>query len=695
MHYLRFLAFTAIVPVAFAAAPAATIQDIQQQAARFNAEIRVPQFETTPEQIAASTKASIAAGDAALDKIAKQDPKQETFASTILALDDGTAIVAVAAARMNFIQNTNPTAAVRDAAADAVKELNQWGIGVQYREDVYRAIKAYADTHPQLAGEEKRLFDFTLRDYRRAGLSLPPEQRAQVETLRKELTAVETDFQANVVKTKVPLTFSKAELAGVPEDFLQQHKTGDDQYTVLVNVTPQRLMVEENCSVAATRRKVTDTEYHLANEINLPLMTRMVALRNEIALKLGYASWDDYRTEVKMAKTGENATKFVRDLVSGIEPKFAQEMAELQKLKVADTKDPQAQIELADWRYYQNQLVKQRYTIDTEALRVYFPYQQTLNGMFAIYQKLFGLKFEQVQAPYTWADGVTLWAVLDAKTGQPMGLFYLDMFPRDGKYNHFAEFTIQPGWVQPDGKFLRPVCSLVCNFTPPSADKPSLLAHEEVVTLFHEFGHCMHEILTQARFARFAGTGVPGDFVEAPSQMLENWTYDKSVLDTFAADYRDPSKKVPAEILARMKEVHLATIGVFYRRQFAFALMDLTVHGAHAPDAAYAPGIVSNGVMSDVFLPVPQDSAFISYFAHLASGYDAGYYGYAWADSIAADMASVFEKSPHGYLDEETGMRLRNEIYSRGDSRDVTESIEKFLGRPRSNAAFLQKLGIH
>ncbi len=691
---IRSLLCTLIVPAAAFAAPLRTVQDIQKQAAPFHAEIRVPQWETTPEQIDASTKSAITKGDSALEQIAKVDAKHATFANTVLALDDATSIVGLTAARMGFLQNTSPTAAVRDAAGEAVKVLSKWGIGVQYRDDVYQAIKRYADTNPKLAGEDKRLLEFTLRDYRRAGLALPADQRSEVEQLRKELTAAETDFQANVVQTKAPLVFTKAELAGVSEDFLAQHKTGDDAYTIMVNVTPQRVMVEENCSVAATRQKVTDTEYHLANQINLPLMSRMIALRNQIALKLGYASWDDYRTEVKMAKNGATATSFIRDLVAGIEPKFAQEIAEMQKLKAADTKDPQAKIELADWRYYQHQLVKQRYTIDSEALRVYFPFDRTLHGMFAIYQSLFGLKFEQIQAPYVWADGVTLWAVTDAKSGEPLGLFYLDMFPREGKFNHFAEFGIQPGWVQPDGTFLRPVCALVCNFTPPTADKPSLLDHEEVKTLFHEFGHCMHEILTQAKHARFAGTGVPGDFVEAPSQMLENWCYDKSVLDTFAADYRDPSKKVPAEILNRMKEVRLATIGVFYRRQFAFGLMDLTVHNAHAPEAAFDVAKVSNGVLSDVFLPVPNGSAYISYFAHLANGYDAGYYGYAWADSIAADMASVFERSPHGYLDTATGMRLRQEIYSRGDSRDVNESIEKFLGRPKSNAAYFEKLGI-
>jgi thimet oligopeptidase len=684
-----------LLPLSLVAAPLKSLQEFQQKAAANHAEIRVPQFETTADQITAAAKTAIASGDAALDRIAKQDPKQATFDSTFVALDNAASDVGLVANRLDFIQKTNPQAALRDAAEEAVKSLNQWGVGVQYREDVYQAIKAFAATQPKLTGEDQRLFDFTLRDYRRAGLDLAKDQRNEVEKLRKELTGLETDFETNILKTRAPMTFKKAELAGVPESFVTQAKTGDDAYTVMVNVTPARMKVLENCSVEATRKKVTETEYSMAKEVNLPLFNHLVALRNEIALKLGYASWDDYQIEVKMAKNGATATKFVEDLVKGIQPKFDAEVAELQKLKAAETHDANAKIELWDWRYYQNQLMKQRYTVDTEALRVYFPYQHTLEGMFAIYQSLFGLKFEQVEAPYTWAEGVTLWAVTDAKTGEPMGLFYLDMFPREGKYNHFAEFGIQPGWVQPNGTFLRPTVALVCNFTPANGDTPSLLDHREVETLFHEFGHCMHAILSQAKRARFAGTSVPGDFVEAPSQMLENWTFDKSVLDTFAADYRDPSKKVPVDILNKMKEVRLATIGVFYRRQFSFALLDLAVHGPHAAGENVDTQAVTNKILSDVFFPVPQDSAFIAFFGHLVDGYDAGYYGYAWADDIAADMANVFEQSTGGFLDRATGLRLRNEIYSRGDSRDVNVSIQKFLGREHTHEAFLKKLGIN
>jgi Zn-dependent oligopeptidase len=214
-----------------------------------------------------------------------------------------------------------------------------------------------------------------------------------------------------------------------------------------------------------------------------------------------------------------------------------------------------------------------------------------------------------------------------------------------------------------------------------------------VETLFHEFGHALHSIFTKAKYARFAGTSVPRDFVEAPSQMLENWIWDKAVLDTFAAHYAKPTEKIPKEILDQLKDARLATIGTFYRRQLSFALLDLVLHTEVKAGSGKDCVKLSNAVLSDVFLPVPDDTAFVAFFGHL-TGYDAGYYGYAWADAIAADMATVFEGSPKGYFDDEVGRRLREEIYAPGASREVTVSIEKFLGRPQSIAPFLKSLGI-
>ena len=672
-----------------------TVDDFRAAAARANAVLTIPDWEQTPEAVEASMKDAIAKANAALDQIGAHDLGKVPFKSTVVALDDATYQAGLAANKATIIKETNTNPAMRTAGENAVKAFQEWAVGIDYREDVYKAIKAFADTHPKLTGEDEKLLRETLRDYRRAGLELPPDQRKEVEQLRKELSKLGTDFDTNIVKATAPVMFTKADLDGLPDSFFASPgiKTGDDVYTVMANVTWQFNTVEENATSEATRKQLYVIRETLAKDANVPVLNQMLALRNKIALRLGYKSWDDYQTEVKMAKTGASAEKYISDLVAGSQPKFDSEVAELQKLKAADTNDPNAKIEVWDWRYYSNQRNKQKYAVDKEALRAYFPFQKVLDGMFNIYQNIFGLKFEKIVAPYKWIDDLQLYLVTDSATGEPLGVFYLDMFPREGKFNHFAQFDIISGKLLPDGKYQRPTVALLCNFPPATADKPSLLTHQDVETLFHEFGHALHSIVTRAKYGRFAGTHVPGDFVEAPSQMLQNWVWDKKVLDTFAADYRDPSKKIPTEIVKKMNDAKLANSGVLYRRQFAFASLDLALHNQHPEDLPYDCVAVSNPILEKVFLPIDPSTTFVSYFGHL-NGYDAGYYGYAWADAIAADMATVFEKAKDGYLDKQVGMKLRREIYEPGDSRDVNVSIEKFLGRKQSIQPFLKKIGI-
>ncbi len=677
------------------AADLKTVDNFRAAGAKANDVLTLPEWEQTPEAVDAAMKNAIAKANKALDQIGAQDAAKVTFKSTIVALDDLTYQAGNAANEATIIKETNTNEKMRAAAENAVKEFQDWAVGINYREDVYKALKAFAKTHPKLSGEDKKLFDETMRDYRRAGLELPPDKRKQVEELRKQLSKLGTDFDTNIVNAKAPLVFTKAELDGVPESFLAAPgvKTGDDAYTVLANVTWQYVTVEENARNEETRKKLYVARSSLAKDTNVSVLNQMLALRNKIALLLGYKSWDDYQTEIKLAKTGAGAKSYINNLISGIQPKFAAEVSEFQKMKAANTHNPKAIVDWWDWRYYTNELKKQKYAVDTEALRVYFPFQKVLEGMFNIYQSIFGLKFEKIAAPYKWVDDLQLYMVTDAVTGEPLGMFYLDMFPREGKFNHFAEFDIIGGKVLPDGKYQRPTVALLCNFPPPSADKPSLMTHTDVETLFHEFGHALHAITTRARYARFAGTNVPGDFVEAPSQMLQNWVWNKKVLDTFAADYRNPSKKIPAETIKKMNDAKKATAGVFYRRQFAFAALDLALHDQHPENQPYDCVGISNPILEKVFLPIDPSTTFVTYFGHL-NGYDAGYYGYAWADAIAADMATVFEKAKNGYLDKQAGMKLRREIYAQGSSRDVKVSIEKFLGRPQSVQPFLKRLGI-
>src|SRR2546429_9057234 len=693
--FLYPLLFFAVSNSSFSAAELKTVDDFRGAAAKANAVLTIPDWEQTPEAVEASMKNAIAKANAALDQIGAQDLGKVTFKSAVVALDDVTYQASLAANRATIIKETNKNPAMRTAAENAVKVFQEWAVGIDYREDVYKAIKAFADTHPKLTGEDEKLLKETLRDYRRAGLELAPDQRKEVEQLRKELSKLGNDFDTNIVKANAPVMFTKADLDGLPESFLASPgiKTGDDVYTVMANVTWQFNTVEENAKSEATRKQLYVIRESLGKHKNVPVLNKMLALRNKIALRLGYKSWDDYQTEIKMAKTGANAEKYINDLVAGSQPKFDSEVAELQKLKAADTNDPNARIMVWDWRYYSNQRNKQKYDVDKEALRAFFPFQKVLDGMFSIYQNIFGLKFQKIAAPYKWIDDLQLYLVTDSGTGEPLGMFYLDMFPREGKFNHFAQFDIISGKLLPDGKYQRPTVALLCNFPPPNGDTPSLMTHQDVETLFHEFGHCLHTIVTRAKYGRFAGTHVPGDFVEAPSQMLQNWVWDKKVLDTFAADYKDPSKKIPAEIVKKMNDAKLANAGVFYRRQFAFASLDLALHDPRPEDMPYDWVAISNPILEKVFLPIDPSTTFVSYFGHL-NGYDAGYYAYAWADAIAADMATVFEKAKDGYLDKQAGMKLRHEIYEPGDSRGVTVSIEKFLGRKQSIQPFLKKIGI-
>ncbi|MCU0788355.1 MAG: Zn-dependent oligopeptidase [Verrucomicrobia bacterium] len=577
----------------------------QELAEKYHSRLAVPILETSPAQIQAAVDKAIGSANGRLDEIGALDPAETTFTNTVLALDDLFYDAGLVGNRLGLIKETSTNAALREAATDAIKRFEEWAVGLDYREDVYRSVQAYAESAPDLEGEDAKLLKETLRDYRRAGLPLPKAERDQVERMRKELSRLCTDFDSNITDTQKELTFTRAQLQGVPDSFFTRPgiKTGEDAYTVKVNVTWQRLMVLENASDEAVRRQIEEAASRLAMDKNVPLLQQIVELRDKIARQLKYATWADYKTEVKMASNARTAVDFLNDLKTGLQPKFDSEIEVLRNLKAAETGDTNAVIRLWDWRYYENQLKKQRYNVDAEALRAYFPYQRVLEGMFNVYQRIFGLRFEEVESPVVWAEGVKLYAVLDADSGEPLGLFYLDMFPREGKYNHFAHFGIVDGKRLPDGIYQRPVSALICNFPPPQPEEPSLLSHGEVETLFHEFGHAMHATLTRANHARFSGTSVPRDFVEAPSQMLENWVWDKQVLDSFAADHRDPSRKIPEEVLNQLDAARKATIAIFYRRQIAFGLLDLALHTTIHENGQTNVVELSNQILSEVFLP--------------------------------------------------------------------------------------------
>lgn len=672
------------------------LADLQLAAVEHQVVLALPKWEKSVEQISTSVDQAIGDSNKRLDAIAALTPDTATFANTFQEMDQIGFEAGLVAARIYWLKETSPDKTLRDAASDAIKKFEDWSVSTDYREDVYKTLQAFADTKPEGDEEDQRLIEDTLRGYKRAGLALPPDQRKKVEELRKELARVGTDFDSNIAASTTPLTFTLAELEGVPESVLAAPgvKTSDNTYIIDANVTFQVLGVLENAVRESTRKKVYLARDSRAKDKNVANIQKMVELRSEIATLLGYASWADYQIEPRMAGKRDTALDFLKNLKTGLQPKLDQELAALKEVKSKEKYSDNPDVNLWDWRYLAEQYRKQKFQVDTEVLRAYFPYQKVLEGMFATYERIFQIKLEPVELDDKWVDDLQLYYVSDSKTNAPLGLFYLDMFPREGKYNHFAQFGLIDGKRLPNGTYQRPTVALCCNFPPPQKDKPSLLSHSDVETLFHEFGHAMHSILTQSKYASFSGTSVPRDFVEAPSQMLEYWVWDKTVLDTFAADYRNPKKKLPADVLKKMKAAKLALTGMTYRRQLSFGITDLVLHGPHTPGETIDVVGISNRILSETLLPVDPSTAMVASFGHL-NGYDGGYYGYAWADAIAADMATIFEKSPGGYLDREVGLRMRDEIYASGNSRDVNISIEKFLGRPRSLQPFLDSIGVN
>lgn len=689
----------AILLLVLAALPAQAADPLapyQEAAKRAGVRFELPQWETTPAQVEASLETAMEVGNGRLDAIAKRPPENMSFQNTVAALDWAYYPVAGTSYRLNLIRETSPDKELRETSHDAIKRLQDWFVDASFRQDVYKAIKTFAATKPEVSGEDALYLKRVLRDYRRNGMELPEPKRKELQELKKQLNELGLKFKRNITEADLFVSFTREELDGVSEDFLNNKEliAEDGNYRINANVSWQILEVLRNARSEATRKRLSIARSSRAMKENLPLFSRMLKIRAQIATLLGYANWADYRIETKMAKDGQTAYRFLEELSGGLAPKFAQELATFSKLKQKETGKADAQVRYWDTPYYKNLLKKTRYQVDTDKLKVFFELERTLAGMFSIFEDLFGLRIEAIEAPYKWVEDLRLYAVTDAATGAPLGLIYMDLFPREGKYNHFAQFPIISGKRLPNGLYQRPVVALICNFPPPANGKPSLLTFDHVETLFHEFGHALHSVLTEANYEEFSGTSVPRDFVEAPSQMLENWVRDKTVLDRFAVDYRDGKSHIPAEILDQMETARLATIGTHYRRQLAFGLLDLAIHTTTDEKQFERVAEITNRIMSDTYLPVPEGTALIASFGHLGGGYDAGYYGYAWSDAISTDMASVFRQAPGRLMDKPTGMRLRKEIYAKGGSREIEESIHAFLQRERSLEPFFEYIGL-
>jgi len=645
-------------------------------------------------------EAALARAEVFVERIVAVPDGERTFDNTIGAIDDMIAHLELDTNMLMFMAYVSTDAAEREAGEKAEQEVANWLIDFRKREDLYRAVKAYAATLPRLRGEQKRLLRHTLRDYRRAGMQLEPKKRDQLKEVQKEITRLSIEFEKNIRQdeTRVPLT--RAELRGLPDDYFAKPdliRSGD---IYLVSMAyPQFLPIMDYCLNETTRRKVWVAYKRRGGRKNVRVLEEILGLRAEAADLLGYAHPADFEIEIKMAKNADNVLAFYEKLRPLVRVKALKDHQEMLTAKREHTGEPDTKLYPWDSSFYTNYLKKTKYAADSEKVREYFPLDRVVDGLFSITESLYGLEYRDVTDAAEsagrpiWHESVRLFEVWDMATGAMLGEFYIDMHPRENKYGHAAQWGLAQHKVWSDGTVTKPLAALVCNFSKATEERPSLLTHDEVETFFHEFGHCLHTILSEARYFSFAGTSVERDFVEAPSQMFENWVWDAEVLKTFARHYQT-GETFPDELLEGMLKARFLGSGMLAERQFYYGLFDMNCHLKEGGDLdTTALGLdLWDPKQENVELydPVPE-TYFQAAFGHL-TGYQAGYYGYQWSLVYACDMFERFREL--GMLDPEAGMYYRERILARGGTADGLDLVTRYLGREPRMDAYLKHLGL-
>lgn len=638
--------------------------------------------------------AALKAANAAADKIVAIADKDRTFDNTVLAIDDLLTRLDTDTGMTQFMAHVSTDAKEREAGQTAEQHVADWKTEFLTRDDLYKALKSYALLGQKLEPVQKKLLDETLREYRRNGMELPKEKRDEVTRLEKEITRLGLEFEKNIREdaTRVPLT--KAELDGMSDDwFASVPKTGD-LYLVGMDY-PTYVPLQEMCKNETTREKTWVAYKRRGGAKNVQLIEQIIQLRAQRAQMLGYATTADYETEPRMAKNGKAVIDFYEKLRPIVRKKSDLDVKEYTEAKRAETKKADAKLMPWDVSYYENYLRNSKYAVDSEKVKEYFPMEAVVNGLFSVTQKLYGIEYKDVTAQAAskgrplWHPDVRLFEVWDKAKNELLGEFYIDLYPRENKYSHAACWGLVARKKFADGSTQKPLAAMVCNFPKPTADKPSLVPHKDVETFFHEFGHCLHNILTEADIGSFAGTSVARDFVEAPSQMFENWVWDAGVLKTFAKHYKTGESIPDATLQGMIKAKHLGS-GLFAERQFFYGLTDMTYHTAKDGkiDTTKAQAKIAGEV--EQFPAVPE-TFFQASFGHLI-GYQAGYYGYMWSLVYASDMFTRFKE--HGLLDPEAGMYYRKKILARGSTIDELDMVKDYLGRDPKMEAFLDQLGL-
>ncbi|MCL7931442.1 oligopeptidase A [Halomonas llamarensis] len=641
--------------------------------------------------------------NALAQKAQSTTPTWENFAAPLEAINDRLSNVWSPISHLNGTMNTPE---MREAYEACIGKLSEFSTWVSQHEGLFTAWQALKDgaTWQSLDAQQRRAVENTLRDFRLAGVDLPAEKKARYGEIQSRLSSLSNQFSNNVLDATQAWhkDIQDADLlAGVPESALDTLKaTADakslDGYRItldfpsffpVVSYADNRDLRREVYTAFVTR--ASDQGPNAGEFDNAQIMEELLALRQELATLLSFDTYADYSLTTKMADSPAQVLDFLNDLARRAVPQAKEEFAELAAF-ARDALDLET-LEPWDVAYASEKLREARHAISQEQLRPYFPAPQVVDGLFQVVERLYGVCFEEDNGVPRYHDDVRYFCITE--NGAPIAGFYLDLYAREGKRGGawMADCRVRR---QTHNGLQLPVAFLTCNFTPPVNDKPALLTHDEVTTLFHEFGHGLHHMLTQQNIADISGiNGVAWDAVELPSQFMENYCWEREGLDLLAK-HVDTGEPLPAELLERLQAAKNFQSAMGMVRQIEFSLFDLRLHHElNAPSAADIQALLDDVREHVSVVPKVAFNRFQNGFGHIfAGGYAAGYYSYKWAEVLSADAWSAFEEA--GIFDPETGQRFRTQILEQGGARDAAELFHDFRGREPRVEPLLRHSGI-
>ncbi len=632
-----------------------------------------------------------------------------TFEGTLGALEAVTERLDFTMGVVGHLESVATTPELRAAYNAVQPEVSEFFSSIALHAGVWSALKGFAATDEAraLSGTKKRFLDKTLADFRRSGADLDPAGKKRLSEIDVELSTLTLRYGQNVLDSSNAfelLVEDRNKLAGLPEGAIEAAKASAEQkgqggyrFTLQAPSYVPALTYLDDAGIREALYRAYNSRATAGALDNRPIIQSILALRREKAKLLGFATFADLVLEDRMAKSGGAARRFVQTLRDKAEPFFARENAELLAFRREIEGADAPALEPWDVGYYAEKQRRARYDFDEEALRPFFPLEQVMGGAFAIAEKLYGVKIEPWSEAAVWHPSVRAYRMREID-GRVSAAFYADVAPReskrDGAWMQGLVTSIAPGLPGGSGPD-RHLEVLAGNMTPPLGDRPALLNRREVETVFHEFGHLMHHASSTVEVRTLAGTNVAWDFVELPSQIMENWCWEREALDLFARHYQT-GEALPDAVLAKMRAARSFRAANAMMRQLGFAEVDLALHmdwdEARDGDAiGYARAILQRYSAASL----PDDHAMIAGFTHLFSspvGYAAGYYSYKWAEVLDADAFSRFKRE--GLFSREVGLSFRGDILSRGDSEDPMVLYKRFMGREPTLEALLERDGL-